>query len=161
MKSKELVNLVLSPHRVAKLLHHFLCGAQKVDPKGIKTELLYLSLPFIIDDDDAKKKLLAANSRSTLASAFKSGGTLEIKNALSRKNTQAKQYREFVNRGLICLGNIETLKIGKFITADKTIEYQQEKGINRDYCKVAYYLGVIFAKEDYRNIFVKLGVTNI
>ena len=160
MKSSELVNLMFSPQWVAKLLHHFLTGSYNIDPKGIKTELLYLSLPFIIDDV-TRKKLLRANSRSTFASLFLNDGSLEMKNALVIKNHQINQYRDFINKGLIYLGNIVPLEIGSSITTGISTRYLQEQNINRNYCKVAYYLGIVLAKEDYRNIFVKLGVTNI
>lgn len=160
MKSSELVNLMFSPQWVAKLLHHFLTGSYNVDPKGIKTELLYLSLPFIIDDV-TRKKLLRANSRSTFASLFLNDGSLEMKNALVIKNHQINQYRDFINKGLIYLGNIVPLEIGSSITTEISARYLQEQNINRNYYKVAYYLGIVLAKEDYRNIFVKLGVTNI
>lgn len=160
MNSSELVNLMFSPQWVAKLLHHFLTGSYNVDPKGIKTELLYLSLPFIIDSV-TRKKLLRANNRSTFASLFLNDGSLEMKNALVIKNHQINQYRDFINKGLIYLGNNVPLEIGSSITTEISARYLQEQNINRNYCKVAYYLGIVLAKEDYRNIFVKLGVTNI
>jgi len=161
MKSEDLVNLMLSPLWVSKLLHHFLSGAQQVNPKGIKTELLYVLLPFIIDDV-TREKLSRAMIKSTFSSILKNKDTLEIKNSLLNKNNQVEQYREFTNRGIIYLGNIETLKIDRLTSIENIIKFQKEKqDINRNYCKAAYYLGVIFAKEDYRNVFVKLGITNI
>ncbi len=161
MKSEDLVNLMFSPSWVSKLLHYFLSGAQRVNPKGIKTELLYLSLPFIIDNV-TRKKLSVAITTSSFSSILNNKNTLEIKNALLNKNNQVEQYREFTNKGLIYLANVETLKIDEFITVENIIKYKKEKhAINRDYCKAAYYLGGILAKEDYRNVFVKLGITNI
>jgi len=161
MKSEDLVNLIFSPLWVSKLLHHFLSGAQQINPKGIKTELLYLLLPFIIDDV-TREKLSGAMITSTFSSIFKNKDTLEIKNSLFNKNNQVEQYHEFTNKGLIYLGNIEMIKIDRFTNIENIIKFQKEKqAINRDYCKAAYYLGVIFSKEDYRNVFVKLGITNI
>ncbi|MFI3190454.1 hypothetical protein BCS42_12440 [Crenothrix sp. D3] len=160
MKSKDLVNLMFSPQWVAKLLHYFLSGAQSISKEGIKTELLYLSLPFIIDDT-TRGKLVSAVKTSTFSTTFQNNSSLEIKNSLIQKNEQIKQFHEITNSGIIYLGNIENLKIGSFIVASKTIDYKKEKGISRDYCKAAYYLGVIFAREDYRSVFVKLGITNI
>jgi hypothetical protein len=160
MKAKNLVNLMFSPQWVAKLLHHFLSGAQSVSKEGIKIELLYLSLPFIIDGA-TREKLVSAIKRSTLSTIFQNNSSLKIKNALLQKNEQVKHFREITNSGIIYLGNIENLKIGSFIVSSKDIDYKKEKDIVRDYCKAAYYLGVIFAKEDYRSVFVKLGITNI
>ena len=167
MKSSELVALMFSPQWVAKLLHHFITGACKVNQaKGIKTELLYFSLPFILDDI-TRKKLIKANSRSTYASIFlkeknkATNDSLEIKNALTRKNNQIKQHREYINKGLIYLGSSGSLVIGNTVYTTSEVKYSQEHGINREYCKAAFYFGIILAKEDHRDIFVKLGVTNI
>lgn len=160
MKPEELVNLMFSPQWIAKLLHHFISGAKEVNPKGIKTEVLYLSIPFIVDDI-LRDRLLSTNIKGTYATVFKSRATLDVKNSLSRKNKQIEQYRKFINFGLIYLGNKELLEVSDYVNCRSSIEYKKEEGINFEYCKSAYYLGVIFAKEDYRNIFVKLGVTNI
>jgi hypothetical protein len=159
MKSKDLVNLIYPPQWVAKLLHHFLSGAQSINQEGIKIELLYLALPFIVDNV-TREKLANAKNSSTFASIFQKNDTLEIKNSLIKKNQQVKQFHEITNSGIIYLGNIKNIKIGNFVIIDETTEYAKEK-INRDYYKSAYYLGIIFAKEDYRGIFVKLGITNI
>jgi hypothetical protein len=161
MKSKDLANLMFSPQWIAKLLHHFLSVAQSINPKGIKTELLYISLPFVVDDV-IREKLTSAISSSSFSSLFKNNSTLKIKNALIKKNEQVKQYHEVTNRGLIYLGNIEKLEINEFIMVAHTVEYKKEiNGISRNYCKAAYYMGVVLAKEDYRAVFVKLGITNI
>jgi len=157
---------MFSPQWISILLHHFISGAKKANPKGIKTEILYLVIPFVTDDV-TREILSNANARSGFSSVFYKKDPserripVEIKNALMDKNNQIEQYREITNRGFIYLGNTATLGIGKYITVAQTIEYKNEKGINRDYCKAAYNLGVVLAKEDYRNVFVKLGITNI
>lgn len=148
-----------SPQWIAKLLHYFLSGAQSVNGEGIKTELLYLSLPFIIDAA-TREKLTSTLKTSTFSTVFQNNNSLEIKNSLIQKNEQVKQFREFTNRGIIYLGNIEELQIGSFTKVMNTVDFKKQK-TNRDYYKAAYYLGVVFAKEDYRNIFIKLGITNI
>ena len=166
MKSNDLVNLMFSPQWISTLLHHFISGAEKVNAQGIKTEILYLVIPFVTDDV-TNGILSNANIRSNFSSIFYKKASsekripLDVKNSLMGKNNQIEQYREITNRGFIYLGNTVTLEIGKYITVAKTIEYKYEKGINRDYCKAAYNLGVVLAKEDYRNVFVKLGITNI
>ncbi len=166
MKSNDLVNLMFSPQWISTLLHHFISGAKKINPQGIKAEILYLVIPFVTDDV-TREVLSIANTRSNFSSVFYKKNPsekripLEIKNALMGKNNQIEQYHEITNRGVIYLGNIAKLGIGKYITVAQTIEYKDEKGIIRDYCKAAYNLGVVLAKEDYRNVFVKLGITNI
>ena len=166
MKSNDLVNLMFSPQWISTLLHHFISGAKKINSQGIKTEILYLVIPFVTDD--ATREILSnANIRSNFSSVFYKKDPsekripIEIKNALMGKNNQIEQYREITNRGFIYLGNTVTLEIGAYITVSPTIEYKDEKDINRDYCKAAYSLGIVLAKEDYRNVFVKLGITNI
>lgn len=165
MKSKDLVDLMFSPIWISTLLHHFLSGVQQNNPQGIKTELLYLVIPFVIDDI-TRKQLTTANTRSTFASIFyrndePEDNKLEIKNALIQKNSQIKQYREITNRGLIFLGNIKSLEIKRFINVGEVVDFKKAPIFRRDFCKAAYYLGVVLAKEDYRNLFVKLGITNI
>lgn len=166
MKSNDLVNLMFSPQWISTLLHHFISGAKKINPQGIKAEILYLVIPFVTDDV-TRGVLSNANTRSNFSSVFYKKDLsekripVEIKNALMGKNNQIEQYREITNRGFIYLGNTVALGIGKYITVTKITNYKYEKGINRDYCKAAYNLGVILAKEDYRNVFVKLGLTNI
>ncbi len=165
MKSKELVDLMLSPQWTGKLLHHFLCGAIKINPKGIKTELLYLMLPLLVDDIIRNK--IKANINSTFFTTFvknssiKKNDLLEFKRALLYKNDQIKEYKEFTNRALIYLGNISEISIGQYTYIESNIKYQDEPANIREYCRAAYYLGVIFIKEDYLNIFLKLGITNI
>jgi len=165
MKSRDLIDLMFSPVWVSTLLHHFLSGVQQYNPHGIKTELLYLAIPLIVDDI-TRKQLTTANTKSTLSSIFYNtkeleNNRLDIKNALLNKNDHVKQYHEITNRGLIYLGSIEKLDIKQFITVDTVVDLKKEKGIRREFCKAAYYLGIILAKEDYRNVFVKLGITNI
>lgn len=165
VKSKELVNLMFSPQWTSKLLHHFLCGAMKINPKGIKTELLYLMLPLLLDD--ITRKRIKANINSSFFTTFvknssiKGDDLLEFKTALLCKNDQIKEYKEFTNRGLIYLGNIFKVSTGQRTYIETTIRYQDEPVNIRGYCRAAYYLGVIIVKEDYLNIFLKLGITNI
>lgn len=165
MKSKELVNLMFSPQWTGKLLHHFLCGAMKINPQGIKTELLYLMLPMLVDDTTRKRIKLNINSSffTTFVknSSIKKKDLLEFKTALLYKNDQIKEYKEFTNRALIYLGNISEISIGQRTYIKSTIKYQDEPANIREYCRAAYYLGIIFIKEDYLNIFLKLGITNI
>lgn len=165
MNSSELVSLMLSPQWTSKLLCHFLCGAKKIRSDGIKTELLYLALPLLMDD--ATRRSIKANINSSFSSTFvknqslKEGELLELKNALLRKNCQVNEYRSFTNRGLIYLGNISKISIGQYTYIDSSVRYQDEPVNVREYCRAAYYLGVIFAKEDHLNIFLKLGVTGL
>lgn len=165
MKSRELVNLMFSPQWTGKLLHHFLSGSLKINKNGIKTELLYLVLPMLIDD--ITRSIIKSNINSSFFTTFvknsslKGNDLLNLKNALLFKNDQVNEYKKFTNRALIYLGNFNKIRAGKHTYIESTIRYQDEPANIRGYCRAAYYLGVIFAKEDYRSIFLKLGITNI
>jgi hypothetical protein len=165
VNSKELINLMLSPQWTAKLLFHFVVGAQRISPNGIKTELLYLALPFLIDD--VTRRNIKGNIKSSFFSTFiknqsiNDSELLKLRNALHNKNRQTKEYGDYTNRALIYLGNITEIETGKHTKVKSTIQYQDELESIRSYCKAAHYLGVIFAKEDHHNIFLKLGIMNI
>ena len=51
MKASDIERLVFSPFHTSKILHHFLSGAKSVNSKCIKTELVYLVLPFIYNKE--------------------------------------------------------------------------------------------------------------
>ena len=160
MKSTKLAELLFSPQWVGKLLHYFISGGQQYDKTGVKLEVLYLALPFLIDVE-TRAKLLRANSRSTCNSLFYSENSLKLKNALSLKNLQVAQYKEITNKGVIYLGSETSLVIGHFITCDEKIDYLNENEVIREYCKAAFYLGRAFGKEDYKNVLITFGITNI
>jgi len=164
MNSIELVNLMLSPQWTSKLLHHTICGAMRINPEGIKTELIYLMLPLLIDD--VTRKNIKTNIKSSFFTIFvknslKAEDLLEFKSSLLSKNNQVKEYKEFTNRALIYLGNNFNINIGEYIRIETPIRYQNEPASTREYCKAGHYLGIILAKEDYLNVFLKLGITNI
>ena len=160
MKSTELVNLILSPQWVSKLLQYFLIGAKKVSTNGIKTELIYLALPLIINDE-SRQKLLKTNINGTMKSVFQDKQSLELQNLFLKLNNQVNEYRLYTNRGLIFLSNVSDLTISEHVYINSSANYKKENLSQINYCRAAYYLGVIFGKEDYRNLFIKLGVTNI
>jgi len=156
---------MLSPQWTAKLLLHFIGGAQRISSHGIKTELLYIVLPFLIDD--VTRNCIKGNVKSSFFTTFINNKTIDdsellnLRNALHLKNKQTKEYDTYTSRALIYLANISEMEMGKYTKIKEKIEYQNEPESVRSYCKAAYYLGVIFAKEDHRNIFLKLGIVNI
>jgi len=156
--ASELKRLMYSPFWVAKLLHHFLSGVTSEDERGIKIELIYFVIPFIFDAN-IRNKLVKANKNSTMATLF---NDIELKNHLILKAREINEFRKITNEGFIVLGNKTQLEISDYIFTRNIIEYQKEKNILiRDYCRTAYYLGVVFSKENYKNIFLKVGVSKI
>lgn len=160
MTPKELVNLMYSPLWTGKLIHHFISGVQSVAKEGIKTELIYLVLPFL-SDETIREKLCTANKKSTIKTVFKDKASLEMMNAILKKNDQINKFKKITNDGLIYLGNYVELQLGLFTTLDLTIKFQKEDSKIREHCKASYYLGVILAKENYINTIHKLGITTL
>jgi len=158
MNINDINNLMFNPLWTGKLLHYFLCGAYCSKSKKIKFELIYFALPFIYDKK-IKTKLANSKNTTSFATLFKEP---ELKYCLVRKNNQIDAFREITNNALIFIGNQIELKIDTFIQIEDLIDYKKEENpIIREYFKAAYYWGLILAKEDYRNVFVKIGVMNL
>ncbi|WP_237333290.1 three component ABC system middle component, partial [Vibrio anguillarum] len=50
MNPQVIRDLKYSPSFVAKILYSFIQGARRVDERGAKFELIYLVVPFVMDD---------------------------------------------------------------------------------------------------------------
>lgn len=165
MKSVEIVNLILSPQWTAKLLHHFLSGAQTIEQKGIKMELIYLIIPIL--NDPVMRRAIKKSASSTFYTSFvknsnfKGDELLKLKNSILNKDAQVVEFKKYTNNGLVMLGNISNLEFSEFLNVKEVISYTKEPEPIRAICKSAHYLGRLFAKEDYKNIFWKLGITSI
>lgn len=167
MQTNKIVNLIFDPQWTSKLLHYFFSGFQKTNKSGIKTELLYLILPFLYDDL-TRTRLYTASSQSTFVSIYKKKRGNDdyeydyIQRSLINKNHQYIEFKEFTNNALIYLGNnIEVVINSHIIITELKTNFNSESKLYKNYCKAAYYLGVIFAKEDYKNILLKLGIINL
>lgn len=160
MKISQLTNAIYSPPWVAELLQYFLSGAQSVKSEGIKLELIYMVLPFIFDKV-TRDRLITSNVRSNINKIFFNKTSLELKNALIDKNSQYLKFKDITRRGLIYLGNYSKIKIGKYISVSKPLKYKNIADSKKDYIKAAYYLGIIMAKEEYLNVFLKFRITNL
>lgn len=160
MKPTELVNIMFSPQWVAKLQYHMLSGAQRVRAEGIKIELLYLALPFL-SDNTTRLVLISKNKSSTYSSVFLEKTSLDVKNSLINKKNEIKEFKSITNNGFIYLSNITSISMNGFLKVDNPIKFQNEEDLIRNYCKAAHNLGIIFAKEDYKNIFLNLDISEI
>jgi len=162
LNSEDLLNVIYPPQWVAKILYLFISGAQNQDCSGIKTELIYFVIP-IISIDLIREKLKHANSRSSFDSILEQQ-IYDKRNCFINFSSRVESFIKITNFGLIQLGNEVELKFGDFITASKPIkynpsEYKDSRSFDdSDFFKASYYLGLIFAKEDYKNIFLKFGV---
>ena len=153
MNIDDINNLLFNPIWSGKLLHHFLSGACRSKSKRIKFELIYFALPFI-NDDIIFEQLIKCKNTSTFSSLFKSPDT---KNNLIKKHDQIAAYKNITDNAIIYLGNKISISIDDFIQISDLVKYQNEDELLRSYCKAAFYLGIILTKEDYRNIFLRVG----
>jgi hypothetical protein len=85
-----------------------------------------------------------------------------LKKQLLLKDEEILNFKEITNNGFIYLGNKVELSVSGYLDIEETVEYKNEKNDQiRDYCKSAYMLGIIFSKEDYLDVFMKVGVTKL
>ncbi|TOQ52144.1 hypothetical protein CGG93_25270, partial [Vibrio parahaemolyticus] len=69
MNPQVIRDLKYSPSFVAEILYSFIQGARRVDERGAKFELIYLVVPFVMDDV-LRAKLNRSNVSSTFQTAF-------------------------------------------------------------------------------------------
>ncbi|MCZ8090290.1 three component ABC system middle component [Flavobacterium sp.] len=151
MKVENLNTVLFNPLFTSNLILFFLSGTKN---NKIKTELIYLVLP-ILYNDKLRVKLSKCKSSSSLKT-FLSDDDIQI--ALLNLSQQAKDYYKITNTSIITLSNYSNIQISDFIKISQKsiLNYNFEKDqILREYYKSAYYLGLIFSKEDYKTIFYK------
>ncbi|WP_418509344.1 three component ABC system middle component [Corallibacter sp.] len=158
MRASDIERLVFSPFHTSKILHHFLSGAKSVNTKCIKTELAYLVLPFIYNNQiQSKLKNLNVNSKFN---AFIVNTDFDI--FISSLNQRINDYRNTTNTAIIILANEIDLDINEFLIPRTEIHYKEEKDIYlKPIYKSAYNLGIILGKEQYLSVFKKLRITEI
>ncbi|WP_165731203.1 three component ABC system middle component [Polaribacter sp. 20A6] len=158
MKASDIERLVFSPFHTSKILHHFLSGAKSVNSKCIKTELVYLLLPFIYNNQiQSKLKNLKTNSKFN---AFIVNTDFDV--FVSSLNQRMNDYRKTTNTAIILLANEIDLEIDKYLVASTEIHFNDEKDIYlRPIYKSSYNLGIILGKEQYLSVFKKLRITEL
>lgn len=158
MKATDLERLVFSPFHTSKILHHFLCGAKSVNPHSIKTELIYLVLPFIYNNQ-IQKKLKNLRKDSKFNPFIENTGFDIFTSSLNQKITD---YRKTTNTAIIILANEIDLEIDKYITPSTDIHFNDESDIYlRPIYKSSYNLGVLLGKEQYLSVFKKLRIIEL
>lgn len=155
MKTKDLNRLIYNPIWVSTLLHYFLSGVAQSKTKKIKFELIYLALPFLFDKR-LKTNLESRTARSTFTTLF---DTIDSKNCLIGMDGRISLFTEVTNKGLVAIGDKITIDIGGYIHTSDGLDYRKMDTCLRNYYKAAYNLGLILAKEPYREIFLKIGAT--
>ncbi|WP_299546936.1 three component ABC system middle component [Seonamhaeicola sp.] len=158
MKAKELENLIFNPLYTSRILLFFISGAQSINPKGIKTELIYIALPFIYNEMLCGK-LSRLNKKSKLNSLIKIN---DYQLFLSLLNEKLSDYKGITNKALIYLGNKQNISINNFISVSSPIHYtKQENPDLMEISKASYNLGMVISKERYLDVFLKLRITEL
>lgn len=158
MKACDIERLIFSPFHTSKILHYFLSGAKTVNQHCIKTELIYLVLPFIYSNQ-IQKKLQNLNKNSKFNN-FIDNSSFDI--FISSLNQKISDYRKVTNTAIILLSNEIDLEIDKYLKPNTEMFFKNEKDIYlKPIYKSSYNLGVILGKEQYLSVFKKLRITEI
>lgn len=158
MKSKELENMIFNPIYTSLIIHHFLSGVQSINKDGIKTELIFVVLP-IIYNQELSNKLSNLNINSKLTPLIESN---EYESFFSQINSKINDYKKITNHSLIVLSSNNNLKINEYINIENFLEYKKEEDlIIRNIFKSAHNLGILFAKERYFTIIKKLRINEL
>jgi len=158
MKASDIERLIFSPFHTSKILHHFLSGTKSVNSKCIKTELVYLVLPFIYNKH-IQNKLKHLNKNSKFNPFIENEDFDIFRSSLNQK---IHAYREITNTSIIILANEIDLEIKKYLVPSSDIHYNNEKDIYlKPIFKSSFNLGIILGKEQYLSVFKKLRITEI
>jgi len=158
MKASDIERLVFSPFHTSRILHHFLSGAKSVNQNCLKTELVYLVLPFIYYNQ-TQKKLQNLNKTSKF-NKFIDNKDFDI--FVSSLNQKINDYRKITNTAIILLANEIELEIDKYLKPKTEIQFNDEKDkYLKPIYKSSYNLGVILGKEQYLSVFKKLRITEL
>lgn len=159
MSINNIKRLSMNPHFYSLLMQSFLTGYDK--PCEIK--LLFMAIPILLYVE-SREKLMNANSRSRIDTLFNSPQNIESSkiSGKTRLSGYVERYnflKPYCKDAIIILSSEEKIVFNKFkIILIKKINYKDFEGINREWLKCAFYLGVVFSKvtEDYLSFF--LGV---
>jgi len=157
MKNEDFLNITYPPQWIAKILHFCISGALLHNNRGLKTELIYCVIP-ILAIDDIRKNLNRATNKSTFFSMFEKN--MSDKQEFSINFSERyKSFLKITNNGLIFLGNSEKIAFGEYIFTPQPRTYKKNKNSgDSEFERAAFYLGQLFAKEEPKNIFLKLDM---
>lgn len=157
MNNNDFLNLIYPPQWVAKIIHLYISGAQSQNSEGIKTELVYLALP-LLTIDLLRDRFNHVNKTSSFNQIFEDS-VVPNKECLINLPQRIESFVNITNEGLLVLNNYVNVDFCDFVTVSKYLNHSKIKDeYSADYYKAAYYLGLIFAKSNYSNIFLKFGV---
>ncbi|WP_143727315.1 three component ABC system middle component [Methanoculleus chikugoensis] len=157
MNNEDLLNIFYPPQWVSRILHLCISGAKSYNNLGLKYELIYCVLP-ILAEDELRKNLKQANRNSSFFTVFEQKMT-DKQEYLINFAERVDSFSKITRDGLIYLGTVERVDIDSYISTMKPLKYKKSSNLSdSDFQKASYYLGILLAKEDYKTIFLKLGV---
>ncbi len=155
MKLDDIEIIMYNPFFCSELLVHFLNGCQN---KQIKNELIFLVLPFVLQEN-TRLVLNKVNNRSSLYSLFLNSENKQYLGGIEKRHALMKNL---TNQSIIVLSNHYDIEIDNFIILKKEIpKYSKEKNKVQEYYKAAHYLGVVLSKENYVDVYIKLGLKEL
>lgn len=158
MKASELELLMYNPFHISKILHHFISGAFTVAENGIKTELLNIVLPFVLDEK-VSNKLQNLNKNSKLNTVIEN---IDFEVFINQLNYRIQQTRLATKNGIIILSNATPIEINDFVSVEEVVNYTSETdGYLKNVYKSAYIFGILLAKERYLTVLRKLRITEL
>lgn len=140
----------------SKLIAHFLSGCEE---NKIRTELIFLVLPFICKKD-SREILTTVNNSSTLNSSFLNTQTGKIALAGLEKNIAF--FKSLTQSSLVVAASEFEIEIRETISIINPPNYTNEKEpYIKEFFRASHYLGKILSKNEFFDTFVKLGVKDI
>ena len=158
MKAKEIEILIYNPFHLSRILHHFVSSVFSVNNIGVKTELIYLVIPLILNQK-VSDKLRTLNKNSKFISIIEDHS---LEPEICQLDIDIERTKTKTKHGLIILANTIQLKISDFITSEVVIDYKTEKDlVLKPIYKAAHILGMMIGKESYLTVISKLKIKNI
>lgn len=148
-------NISLNPFFLSLIIQYFLCGYKK----EINIHLLYLIFP-IIFYKPSREFLISANSRSTLFTMF--FDDIDSRVLLGGIQERYRYFKEITNEAIIVAVNEKKIAINETVVLIEKVDFGKikEKEVKK-YFRAAHYLGILFSKMHYIDIFRRLGVKSI
>ncbi|WP_339310889.1 three component ABC system middle component [Paenibacillus sp. FSL M7-0896] len=148
-------NITTNPFFASRLLHSFFTG---YDKENASLNLIYLVLPLVFYRS-SRNLLVTAKSTSSLRSLFVDDSVKAT--SLGGLQERILYFEKISNQALIIAVNDEKMKLDvEGITLKKTFDYKSILNQNvKDYCRAAYYLGLLCSRTELANIYRLLGVT--
>ena len=148
-------SLIYNPNWVGRLLQLFISGAVNTSTRGLKVELIYLALPFLYEEP-IREKLAKSTKRSTFQTVFQDAN---MKNCLLSMDSKVVEFESVTNEAFLMIGKYVSITDDGYIELRKILNYTNAQHEIKSYYKSAYNLGVILSKEDHREIFYKIGIS--